>query len=292
MAVGNITRGRAKQAAIPSLGGGVAWFRVWVYLYLAAMVLVFLAPLVWLALLSLRPAGEVFSASPLPSHLDFENYTRVFRKVRLAAYLKNSIILGLGTIACALPLGSLAAYGFARWDFRGKNALLFVFIFALAIPGLVNLIPIYTFFGRAGLLNTYHGLILVYTAGNLPVTVWLMRAYFQTVPVELEEAAMIDGCSRVGALLRVTVPVASPGFAAAALLIFVHVWHEFIVAQTLISRSALRVVSQGLFAMQEQYSTDYTGLAATAIIISAPVVILFIFLQERFVAGLTAGAGK
>jgi multiple sugar transport system permease protein len=143
-----------------------------------------------------------------------------------------------------------------------------------------------------GLLNTYHGLILVYSAAGLPVTTWLMRAYLQTVPVELEEAAMIDGCTRVGALVRITLPLASPGLAAAALLVFVNVWHEFIVAQTVISRDALRVVSQGLFAMREQFNTDYTGLAAVAIVISVPVVVLFILLQERFVAGLTAGGVK
>jgi ABC-type glycerol-3-phosphate transport system permease component len=267
-------------------------YRVGLYMFLIVTVIVFIAPLVWLAIMSLRPQGQVLTNNFLPSSLDWANYPRVFQKVKLADYLKNSLVLAGGTIAVTLPLGSLAAYGFARWAFRGKDLLLFVFIFALTVPGLVNLIAVYSLFSNVGLLNSYAGLILVYSAGALPVTTWLMRAYLQTVPVELEEAALIDGCTRVGALVRVTLPVASPGLAAAALLVFVNVWHEFIVAQTLINRDALKVVSQGLFAMREQFSTDYTGLAAVAIVISVPVVLLFILLQERFVAGLTAGAVK
>jgi ABC-type glycerol-3-phosphate transport system permease component len=267
-------------------------YQVGLYLFLVVVVIAFVAPLLWLAILSLRPQGQVLTNSLLPSSLDWSTYARVFQKVKLAEYLKNSLVLAAGTIAVTLPLGSLAAYGFARWSFRGKDLLLFLFIFALTVPGLVNLIAIYSLFSNIGLLNSFAALILVYSAAAIPVTTWLMRAYLQTVPVELEEAAMIDGCTRVGALVRVTLPVSSPGLAAAALLVFVNVWHEFIVAQTLISRDALRVVSQGLFAMREQFSTDYTGLAAVAIVISVPVVLLFILLQERFVAGLTAGAVK
>jgi len=279
----------------PIAGRGVGRdraYRLGLYVFLAVTVVIFVAPLVWLALFSLRPQGQVLTNTVLPSAFDWGNYPRVFQKVKLAEYLKNSLILAAGTIAVTLPLGSLAAYGFARWVFRGKELLLFLFIFALTVPGLVNLIAVYALFSSVGLLNTYQGLILVYSAGAIPVTTWLMRAYLQTVPVELEEAAMIDGCTRMGALVRVTLPVSAPGLAAAALLVFVNVWHEFIVAQTLISRDALKVVSQGLFAMREQFSTDYTGLAAVAIVISVPVVALFILLQERFVAGLTAGAVK
>lgn len=280
-----------RPIATPTVGRDRA-YHAGVYVFMVLLVVIFVAPLVWLAILALRPSGQVLTNSLLPSSLDWSNFPRVFQKVKLADYLKNSLILAGGTILVTLPLGSLAAYGFARWSFRGKDVLLFVFIFALTVPGLVNLIAIYALFSSVGLLNTYQGLILVYSAGSLPVTTWLMRAYLQTVPVELEEAALIDGCTRVGALVRVALPVASPGLAAAALLVFVNVWHEFIVAQTLVSRDALRVVSQGLFAMREQFSTDYTGLAATAIVISVPVVVLFIVLQERFVAGLTAGAVK
>jgi ABC-type glycerol-3-phosphate transport system permease component len=280
---------RSERAGTVERAGG---FRVARYLFLVLMVLVFVSPLLWLVVLSVRPQGAVFAGTVSLADIDLSNYERVFHKSRLGDYLKNSTILGFGTIAVALPFGSLAGYSFARWNFRGKNAMLFLFIFALAIPGLVNLIPIYTLFSRAGLLNSYAGLILVYTASTLPVTTWLMRAYLQSVPPELEEAALMDGCTRGGALMRITVPLAAPGLAAAALLIFVSVWHEFIIAQTLVSRDTLRVVSQGLFAMQEQYGTDYTGLAATAVIISIPVVLLFIVLQERFVAGLTAGALK
>jgi ABC-type glycerol-3-phosphate transport system permease component len=296
MAVVDAARTQDAPTARPGLATPVAGrdraYNITVYAFMVVTVVIFVAPLVWLAILGLRPPGQVLTNSLLPSSFDWSNFPRVFQKVKLADYLKNSLILGGGTIALTLPLGSLATYGFSRWSFRGKDLLLFLFIFALTVPGLVNLIAIYALFSTVGLLNTYHGLILVYSAAGLPVTTWLMRAYLQTVPVELEEAAMIDGCTRVGALVRITLPLASPGLAAAALLVFVNVWHEFIVAQTVISHDALRVVSQGLFAMREQFSTDYTGLAAVAIVISVPVVVLFILLQERFVAGLTAGGVK
>lgn len=267
-------------------------FSVLVYMFLVLILCILIAPLAWLVILSLRPAGQVYQGSLLPDSFDIGNYARVFQKVALLNYIRNSVILGLGTILVTLPIGSLAGYAFARWRFRGKNVVFFLFIFALTIPGLVNLIAIYRLVGALGWLNTYHGLIFVYSGASLPVTTWLMRAYFQTIPTELDEAALIDGCSQFGAFVRVVLPISTPGLSAAALLVFVTVWHEFIVAQTLVSKSSMRVVSQGLFAMQQQYVTDYTALAATAIIISVPVVVLFIVLQDRFIAGLTAGAVK
>jgi len=197
-------------------------------------------------------------------------------------------------IVCAivLPLGFVTGYALARFSFAGRGALLFLFMFSLTIPGLVNLVAIYQLFSYARLINNPVSLVIVYSVSTLPLAVWLMRAYILALPSEIEQAALIDGCSRFGILWRIVLPLAMPGIGAVAVLTTVNVFHEFIVAQTLVKIEGIGVVNQGLRQLQTEHAFDYTGLAAGSILVSVVPVLLFLVLQRQFISGMTAGAIK
>lgn len=261
-------------------------------LTVAGILIVFAAPMAWIILKSFQPESEVFSNNLLPSTLTIDNYFRAVKSGHLISYTISTVLLSIATCAIVLPLGFLAGYGLARFEFKGRGVLLFLFMFSLTIPGLVNLLAIYQAFTALRLINNPVGLVIVYAASSLPLATWLSRAFVLGIPYEVEEAALVDGCSRLGAMLRVTLPLCVPGLGAVAIFVVVHVFHEFIVAQTLISTRGVGVVSQGLRMMQSQYSLDYTALAAGSVLVSIIPVGLFLVMQRQFIAGMTAGSVK
>jgi ABC-type glycerol-3-phosphate transport system permease component len=256
----------------------------------AGIVVVFALPMFWIVLKSIQPESEVFSNNLLPSSLAFDNYVRALKSGYLWPYTLSSVLISIGTCCLVLPLGFIAGYGLARFDFRGRGPLMFLFMFSLTIPGLVNLLAIYQAFVFLKLINNPFGLVLVYTASGLPLATWLSRAFILGIPSALEEAALVDGCSRLGTIWRITLPLCLGGLGAVAVFVVVQVFQEFIVAQTLVTARGVGVVSQGLRMMQSQYSLDYTALAAGSILVSIVPVGLFLITQKQFIAGMTAGS--
>ena len=186
----------------------------------------------------------------------------------------------------------MTGYALARFKFLGRGPVLFLFMFSLTIPGLVNLVAIYQAFSALRMINNPISLVIIYSASSLPLAVWLMRAYILALPSEIEEAALIDGCSRPGIIWRIVLPLALPGVGAVAVLTVVAVFHEFIVATTMMRTEGIGVVNQGLRQLQTQYSFDFTGLAAGSVMVSIIPVLLFLILQRQFISGMTAGAIK
>lgn len=256
----------------------------------AAIVVVFALPMLWIILKAIQPESEVFSNNIIPSSITFDNFARAIKSGRLLNYSLSSVLLAIATCCFVLPLGFLSGYSLARFQFPGRGFLMFLFMFSLTIPGLVNLLAIYQAFTAMRLINNPAALVIVYTAASLPLATWLSRAFILAVPAEIEEAAMVDGCSRIGGMFRITLPLVLPGLGAVAVFVVVHVFQEFIVAQTLITTKGVGVVSQGLRMMQGQYSLDYTALAAGSILVSIVPVGLFLITQRQFIAGMTAGS--
>ena len=256
----------------------------------AAILAIFVFPMLWIVLKSIQPESEVFTNTITPQHFSFDNYARAIKSGFLGQYTASTVILSLWTCVFVLPLGFLAGYVLARFRFVGRDVVLFLFMFSLTIPGLVNLLAIYQVLNIFRLINNPVGLIIVYTASNLPLATWLSRAFVLSIPVELEQAGLVDGCSRLGAIWRIVLPLAVPGLGAVAVFVVVNVFQEFIVAQTLITTRGVGVVSQGLRLMQSQYSLDYSALAAGSILVSVVPVALFLILQRQFIAGMTAGS--
>jgi ABC-type glycerol-3-phosphate transport system permease component len=195
-------------------------------------------------------------------------------------------------VILVLVLGVHAGYAAARFEFRGKKPLLFILLATVMVPGIVTLIPVYMMAVQFGLHDTHLVLILVFAAWQTPTVVWLLQAFFENIPRDLDEAALIDGCSRLGAFYRIVLPLSQPGLAAAAILVTVWVWNEFIIALNLTASDAVRPLTVGLFFFVSESGIQWGKMAAAASIALLPIIILFAFLQRRFIQGLTAGATK
>jgi ABC-type glycerol-3-phosphate transport system permease component len=256
------------------------------YLVLAVISAVSLLPFLWVILSSLKPHDELYSKhlTFLPHSYTLNNYTQMLeRMVGFGLYYRNSVLISVGTVVLTLFVGSLAAYALARFRFRGEQALFLIFLGTMMVPGEVGLIGQYELLSSYKLLNTLTGLTLTYTAFNLALTIFVMRAVFISVPQELLDAARVDGCSWW-----------ESGLAAAGTLVFLSAWNEFIFALTMNNWSdEARTLPVGIQLLQGQWQHwDYGVLFSSVMLSFLPVIILFLFLQKYFMRGLTAGAVK
>ncbi len=253
-----------------------------------------LFPIYWAVNTSLKPESAIVTFPPKwwPSAPALEHYINVVTQSTMPQNYLNSIVLAAGTIALVVALAAHAAYAAARFEFRGKNSLLFILLATVMVPGIVTLIPVYLIAVKVGLHDTKLVLVLVFAAWQTPTVVWLLRAFFENIPRELDEAAMIDGCTRLGAFYRVVLPLAQPGLAAAAILVFVWVWNEFIIALNLTASNATRPLTVGLYFFVAETGIQWGKMAAAASLALLPVIAVFALLQRRFIQGLTAGAAK
>jgi multiple sugar transport system permease protein len=251
-----------------------------------------LFPLYWIATASFKTELSLYARPPqwlFEPILD--NYRRMLTNVPFFEYLTNSLVIAAGTTVGSLVLGTLAGYGFARFAFRGSAAVRFLVLVTRMAPRMVLVVPYYLMMQRLGLLDTYTGLLVAYVSFALPFSIWLLIGFFADVPLEVEEAALIDGCSRLGALLRVVIPMAAPGLAVAAIFAFLAAWNEFLFALILsgVRAKTLPVVIAGL-------TTDvgplYGEMSAAAVMVMLPNIVMTLLLQRYVVRGLTLGAVK
>jgi ABC-type glycerol-3-phosphate transport system permease component len=261
----------------------------------ALIVLMVMLPLSWALFGSFKPQSEIFAYPPslLPKSFSLSGYIDVLTRTRIPLYLVNSLIVTLGTTACVLIGASIAAYGFSRWNFKGKNVLMVGLLVCQLIPSGATIIPYYLMLNQLHLLNTHAGLIMVFTATHIPFAMWILKGQFDSVPVAFDEAAIIDGASRMRVLWTILLPVSLPGIGAAACLTFITVWAEFLVPMVLANAPETTVVSFGIYSLFGKDSTTfYNQLFAAAVLATAPVVIAYLVAQEQFIAGLSSGGEK
>ena len=260
---------------------------------MAFIIFLALLPFGWAFLTSVKFQHQIYAFPPevIPNPFTLFNYASEFQG-GLAQGLFNSAFVSICAVLLTVSAASLAAYALARLTFRGSQLVLFVIIAPMMIPGLVNLVPTYLILAALGLLDTYLGLILLYWVGSLPVAVWILRGFFQTVPRELEEAAVVDGCNRLQTLTQIILPIARPALVTVALLSFLQAWNDFIIASIITTSAEMRTAQLFLYANIGDVEVNWGGLMAAALVVSLPVVLLFLFLQRSFVSGLTSGAVK
>lgn len=248
-------------------------------------------PVLWMVLQSFKSAAEMYANIwGMPQVILLENYARAV-EMGMVRYIVNSTVVASGTVLCILVGASLAAYAFSKFAFVGNRALFFLFIFTLVVPMQAMIIPLYAVLVSLRLTNTYLALILPYAAAGLPVSIFLLRTFFDTIPRELEEAARIDGCSDFGAFWRVVLPISGPGLAAVAILQFVNAWNELVLALVAIRNPALRTIPLGLqifVADQVEWGPVFASLSMATL----PVIVVYVMMQRHFIRGLTAGAIK
>lgn len=253
------------------------------------------APLVWMVLSSLKPDYETAAYPPtlLPETVTFENYQNLFRISDFGTYLRNSVIVATVATAATLIIGLVAAYALSRFRFRILRGIGEVSLFAYMIPPILVLVPIARIISRLHLANNLIALIILYAATLLPFALWVLRSYFNGIPIELEHAAMIDGCTRFGAFYRVVVPQAIPGVISTGIFTFNAAWSEYLFASTLMTSPSKTTLSPGMALLFDQTGVYSWGLVmAAAVFMTVPVVVLFIIAQRQLVSGLGEGAIK
>ena len=263
--------------------------RLLVYLFLILYTLLVLVPVVIILSASLDPAGL---PRLIPEQVTLENYQRILENPQLVRGLVNSFIVGVGSTILSVLISAMAGYAFSRYRFRGQRLLMGIVLGIFMIPVSVNIIPLYTMLQRLGWLNTYQGLIVPYQALILPLNVWLLKNFFDTIPADLEEAALVDGANRFTAFWRVTLPLTWPGLAVASIFAFRFAWNDFVFAATFTSTAGQRTWQAVLYTFLGAQRSDWGLLTAGVVIGMLPVALMFIFFQRQFIEGLTIGAVK
>lgn len=270
-------------------------------IYVGTMVLALFAalPMVWMVSTAIKPRSDVFRepTTIIPRNATLENFIRVTEPLTpsgryFGTYFLNSTIVSVASSVFSVMIAAPAAYAFSRFRFPGKQVAYFAILARNMFPLIVFLIPLFTLMTALQLTNTYAGLIIAYLTFTLPLSIWLLKGFFDGIPPELERAARIDGCSRFGAFMRIILPLTTPGLAATAIYSFVQAWNEFPYALNLAYSTNMRTLPVGMTFFFSENQSDWTGLMATAVIISIPVVIIFMILQRYFVSALTQGAVK
>ena len=259
----------------------------------AVICLFALFPILWGLSTSLKPADRILAFPPefLPSQPTLEHYWLLV-KTGIHGPIANSAIVSAATVAFSLTLGALAAYALARFDFAGKRPILFAVIATMSIPLPSLLVPSFIFLALLGLTNSLTGLVLLYTTYQLPITVWILYGYFRTIPTEYENAAMIDGYSRMQALRKVVLPLSGPGLIAAGLFVLTFAWNDFVVAVAMNSTEASRTLPVAIYGYLGFFGREWGPLTAAAMVSVVPVIAVFAVFQRYFLSGMSGGGVK
>lgn len=268
-------------------------------LFIAMMILV--VPGAWVVLTAFRPNVEVMARPPvwIPQVWTLDNFLGIFgllpdrqQGLPVERYFLNSLVISLTSTVVAILVGMMGGYAFARYRFKGKGALFLSFMLSRTVPGVALSLPLFILWSKIGLIDTKFGLILVYMAINIPFTIWLTDGFFRQIPADLSEAAQIDGCTRWQAFWKVEFPLARSGLASAGIFAFLTAWNEFALASQLTRTTASKTMPVGLMDFTAQFTVDWTGMSAMAVLIIIPALILTFIVQKHLIAGLTFGGVK
>lgn len=264
------------------------------YLILIGVCLFNLLPFVFMLFTSLKTDQEAYAIPPTfwPKRATLDAYTQIIVWSDFPRYFLNSTIVSLGTALLSTVLGALAGYGFSRFNFRGRGSYMGLILATQMLPGVLLVGPYFKLLSAVGLYNTYLGLILAFTTITLPFSVWMMKGFIDTVPEEMDQAALVDGCTPLGAFVRVILPVIGPGMVATIVFAFLLAWGDLLWALVLTSSDDMAMVTLGLSRLVTQFRVIWPQLMAGSVIASVPCMVLYLTLQNYLVKGLTAGAVK
>jgi multiple sugar transport system permease protein len=261
--------------------------------------LIICLPGFWVVLKSFRPTVEIMAKPPvwLPRELSFDAYRAMFGGlghggIPVWDYFRNSLVISVTSTVIAIAIGMAGGYAFARFRFPGKSALFLSLMLTRTVPGIALSLPLFIIFARTGIIDTHFALILTYVALNVPFTIWLIDGFFRQVPRDLAEAAQIDGCTRWQAFWQVEFPLAGPGIASAGIFAFMTSWNEFALASQITRSVNSKTLPVGLLDYTSEFTIDWRGMCALAVVMIAPAFLFTFIIQKRLVSGLTFGAVK
>jgi len=269
-------------------------FKVVIYILTVVILLVLLFPFFVTFSTAFKPIKEVYTSPPhwIPHEFYWHNFSEVWKKSPLAQYFINSFMVASGATILNMVLCIPAAYAVARLKFTGRRFLLFSFLVVQMFSPVIVIISLFKIFARLGLVDTLSSLVIVNTVFTLAFSIWMLNGYFSTIPMEIEEAALIDGCNRLKTIIHVTLPIAMPGVVTTLIYTFIAAWNEFMFALTLINTAAKRPLTLGLYEFVGRWEVQWQYLTAASLFAVAPVIILFILIEKQLVRGLAGGAIK
>jgi multiple sugar transport system permease protein len=269
-------------------------FKWLMYAILIIASLFVLIPTLWMLSTALKPAAETMVTPPkwIPKHITFHSFTSIWKDYPFTSYFINStIIVSISTLV-SIVFSALAGYGVTRFKFKGKGTFLTFLLITQMFPSIMLLIPFYQVLKSLHLINTYWGLILVYISFSIPFCTWMMVGFFKGIPLELDEAARMDGCGRIRTFVQIILPLSLPGLASTAIYAMLLGWNEYMFAFILTNSDAMRTLPVGIAELNGYYRVVWNDLMAASFLSSLPLIILFIFLQKYFISSLTAGSVK
>jgi ABC-type glycerol-3-phosphate transport system permease component len=261
----------------------------------AAILLIFTAfPFFWMVSTSFKPLREIFVFPPyfLPKEFTLANFDRLFEQTRFLIYFKNSLFVSLSAVVITMAIATAGAYSLTRYKFYGREKIASLILFTYMFAPIMIVIPFYVLIKKIGIANTHLALIMAYTAFCLPFSLWLLRAFFQSIPLVLEEAALVDGATRLRAVFYVILPLALPGIIATAIFTFILAWNDYIFVRILITSDNLKTLSVGIADLYNATVIDWGMIMSGGMLITIPVLVFFIFIQRYLIAGWGAGAVK
>ncbi len=282
---------RATRRRINAVGLWIATF---------ILMVIMCVPGLWVVLSAFRPNREILAKPPIwvPEQITLNNFAKIFGlgdaqvAIPVASYFMNSMIIALTSTVIALLIGMAGGYAFARYRFRYKNSIFLGLMLFRAVPGIALSLPIFILWSRLGLIDAKLGMIIVYVSLNVPFTIWLIDGFFRQIPISLSEAAQVDGCTRWQAFWKIEFPLAKSGIAAAGVFAFLTSWNEYALASQLTRSTDSKTLPVGLMDFTAQFTIDWAGMCAMAVIIIVPALILTFLVQKHLISGLTFGGVK
>ncbi|MBL8599180.1 MULTISPECIES: carbohydrate ABC transporter permease [unclassified Devosia] len=276
------------------------WQRWLIRLGVFVSMTILVVPGAWVVLTAFRQNIEILAkpAVWIPQELTLKNFQGIFglldtqQGLPVAQYFVNSLVISVTSTVVAIAVGMMGGYAFARYRFKGKGALFLGFMLSRTVPGVALSLPLFILWARLGLIDTSWGMILVYMSINIPFTIWLTDGFFRQIPIDLSEAAQIDGCTRWQAFWKVEFPLARAGLASAAIFAFLTSWNEYALASQLTRTTASKTMPVGLMDFTAQFTVDWAGMSAMAVLIIIPALVLTFIVQKHLIAGLTFGGVK
>ena len=254
-----------------------------------------LIPILYAVILSISEGSGALTSGTgiLPGQITFDNYRRILLEEPFLRWLLNSAVLSVGTMILAMSTSVTASYAFSRFKFRGKKAVLQVFLLLNAFPQILTMFALFRLFKNLNLLNSHLGLILIYAGSMCIFSIWNMKGYFDSIPIEIEEASKIDGASDMQLIRKIILPLARPAIIVTAVMVLIFVWNEYLFATTFMLKEESYTLAGGLYQLQaNDYSRSWPLFSAAAILVSIPILIIFFCIQKYMVSGLTAGGVK
>ena len=265
-----------------------------IYAFLAVMLLYNITPFIWMVLTSLKSDAEAVRIPPTvwPEKPGLDGYVQILRYGDFLTYFKNSFIVSFGSAVLSTLIGALGGYGLSRFQFRGRAIILVTVLLSQVLPGILLVGPYFEMLSRVGLYNSYIGLILAFTTLTLPFSIWMLKGYTDTIPKELDQAAMVDGCTSLGAFRRVVFPLVAPGLVATLVFAFLLAWGDLLWALVLTSGDEMATLTLGLTRLVTQFRTVWPQLMAGSVVAAVPSIVLYLWLQRYLVEGISGGAVK